>query len=268
MRLVPGAIKKSSTATGRTPMARASGVATDGLLPGEFTHAASGVHYRLFLRDGRAWLSYDRPNAPPGRSLKGEQELSYFVGSGQRGRTYLFGRDGYWFESPVNWYGKQRVWDMNPKSIDAREMPFTLKVDPGCLHCHATGVQPTVGANNHFGAQPFLQGGVTLSVVSRRCCGSPGQRRESPDSEPGEIAAQQEGLGMSAMPPGRRDCSQCPGTITLRVHAGRRSVGICNSLCSLRRAGAGGQSDEPVGSAAAERVQEKERRPAYLHHLP
>src|SRR5580658_5531655 len=47
-----------------TPMARASGSAADGLLPGDFTHAGSGVHYRLFLRDGRAWLSYDRPNAP------------------------------------------------------------------------------------------------------------------------------------------------------------------------------------------------------------
>src|SRR6201996_975509 len=63
-----------------TPMARASGAAGDGLLPGEFTHALSGVHYRLFLRDGRAWLSYDRPNG----ALKGEQELRYFVGSGQR----------------------------------------------------------------------------------------------------------------------------------------------------------------------------------------
>jgi hypothetical protein len=54
----------------RTPMAQASGAAIDGLLPGEFTHAASGVHYRLFLRDDRAWLSYDRPNGirPEGRA--------------------------------------------------------------------------------------------------------------------------------------------------------------------------------------------------------
>jgi Flp pilus assembly protein TadD len=140
-----------------TPMARASGAAVDGLLPGEFTHALSGVHYRLFLRDGRVWLSYDRP----GGTLKGEQELSDFVGSGQRGRTYLFQKDGFWFESPVNWYSRQRVWDMNPKSLDAREMPLTLKVDAGCLHCHSSGVQKTVGANNHFGAQPFLKGGIT-----------------------------------------------------------------------------------------------------------
>src|ERR1700761_3883049 len=138
-----------------TPMARASGAAVEGLLPGEFTHALSGVHYRLFLRDGRAWLGYDR-----GPTLHGEQELSYFIGSGQRGRTYLFQNAGFWFESPVNWYSKQRVWDMNPKSLDAREMPFTLKVDSACLHCHSSGVQPASGAVNHFGDRPFLYGGI------------------------------------------------------------------------------------------------------------
>src|SRR6201996_441247 len=140
-----------------TPMARASGAAIDGLLPGEFTHALSGVRYRLFLRDGRAWLSYDRPDG----KLKGEQELSYFVGSGQRGRTYLFQKEGFWFESPVNWYSNQRVWDMNPKSLDAQEMPFTLKVDAGCLHCHSSGVRASLaGAVNHFGARPFLYPGI------------------------------------------------------------------------------------------------------------
>jgi predicted CXXCH cytochrome family protein len=146
----------------KTPMARASGDAADGLLPGEFTHLQSGVHYRLSLKDGRAWLNYDRPNPSLGRSLNGEQELEYFVGSGQRGRTYLFQNRGFWFESPVNWYSKQRVWDMNPKSLYVTQMPFTLKVDSGCLHCHASAVQPVLsGASNHFGEKPFLYGGIT-----------------------------------------------------------------------------------------------------------
>jgi Flp pilus assembly protein TadD len=181
-------------------MARASGAAIDGLLPGEFTHAASGVHYRLFLRDGRAWLSYDRPNAPPERALKGEQELTYFVGSGQRGRTYLFQKQGYWFESPVNWYGKQQVWDMNPKSIGVREMPFTLEVDAGCLHCHATAVQTSLpGARNHFGAKPFLYGGITC----QSCHGDPAPHLASGGKAPI--------LNPAKLPPGKRDsvCLQC-----------------------------------------------------------
>ncbi len=252
----------------KTPMAQASGLAVDGLLPGEFTHAASGVRYRLFLRDGRAWLSYERPNASPQQALKGEQELTYFVGSGQRGRTYLFQKNGYWFESPVNWYSKQRVWDMNPKSIDAREMPFTLKVDRGCLHCHSTGVQPALGANNHFGSQPFLYGGITC----QSCHGDPAAHLASGGAAPI--------LNPAKLSPSKRDsvCLQChlegetvvnaPGRSLAAFVPGRESFRLRNSLRSLRRTRPQRQSDQPVGSAVAKRVQEKERRPSYLYHLP
>lgn len=184
----------------QTPMARASGRAAGGLLAGEFTHAISGVHYRLFLREGRAWLAYDRPNAAPGEALKGEQELLYFVGSGTRGRTYLFQNDGFWFESPVNWYSKQKVWDMNPKSLDAREMPFTLQVDASCLHCHASAVQSSLpGARNHFAGPPFLYGGVTCES----CHGDPSAHLASGGK--GAI------LNPAKLSPTRRDsvCLQC-----------------------------------------------------------
>jgi predicted CXXCH cytochrome family protein len=193
------------------PMARASGAAADGLLPGEFTHAASGVHYRLFLRDGRAWLSYDRPNG----TLQGEQELSYFVGSGQRGRTYLFQKEGFWFESPVNWYSKQRMWDMNPKSLDAKEMPFTLKVDAGCLHCHSTGVQASLaGAVNHFGARPFLYPGITCQA----CHGDPAAHLASGGAAPI--------LNPAKLSPAKRDsvCLQCHLEGETAVNAPGRSL--------------------------------------------
>lgn len=183
-----------------TPMAHASGDAADGLLPCEFTHAESGVRYRLSVKDGQAWLSYDRPDPPVGRSLKGEQELEYFIGSGHRGRTYLFQKQGFWFESPVNWYGKQRVWDMNPKSLGAREMPFTLKIDSGCLHCHTSAVQPALpGAGNHFAAQPFLFGGISCES----CHGNPSAHLASG----GEMPV----LNPAKLPPSRRDsiCLQC-----------------------------------------------------------
>lgn len=55
-----------------TPMANASGSAADGLLPGTFLHPQSGIRYRLFLRDGEAFLAYDRPSTDPTLSLHGE----------------------------------------------------------------------------------------------------------------------------------------------------------------------------------------------------
>lgn len=146
-------------------MANASGAASDGFIPADFHHAASGVLYRIFEQNGRVWLSYEREDAPADRELSGREELRYFLGSGRRGRTYLFERAGYWFESPVNWYAKKQMWDMAPNFLSAREAPLTLPVDPGCLHCHASGVSPALmDARNHYAGAPFASGGITCEA--------------------------------------------------------------------------------------------------------
>jgi predicted CXXCH cytochrome family protein len=145
-------------------MANASGPAPDGFIPGQFVHAASGVRYRVAEEAGQVWLSYERESASTEKTLKGQQALRYFIGSGKRGRTYLFERSGYWFESPINWYGKKQIWDMAPNFQSAREVPLTLPVDPGCLHCHASNVARSLPeARNLYSAEPFAHGGITCA---------------------------------------------------------------------------------------------------------
>jgi Tfp pilus assembly protein PilF len=159
----------------KTPMANASGLAAEGFRPGGFRHGPSGVEFRIEEEGGRVYLAFERRPTEPGlgvavtgsgesavgRELKGRRELKYFVGSGRRGRTYLFEQEGYWFESPVNWYAKKRVWDMAPGYLTAREMPLTIPVDPGCLRCHSTGAQVSLPeARNRYAGAPFLHGGI------------------------------------------------------------------------------------------------------------
>jgi len=104
-----------------TAMARASGPAAQELIPGEFQHAASGVHYRVYTEGDAAWLSFERPGDP---ALRGKRQLLYYIGSGRRGRSYLFAVDGFLFESPVNWYANRHVWDMAPAYGSTREIPI------------------------------------------------------------------------------------------------------------------------------------------------
>ncbi|HKC72291.1 MAG TPA: hypothetical protein VKB60_11740, partial [Terriglobales bacterium] len=104
----------------QTAMARASGPASDGLIAGEFQHAKTGIRYRIYGQDGRVWLSFDRDHPP----LHGKRELLYYIGSGRRGRTYLFSEDAFLFESPVNWYAQKRLWDMTPAYQNASQMPI------------------------------------------------------------------------------------------------------------------------------------------------
>jgi predicted CXXCH cytochrome family protein len=143
-------------------MANASGAAIDGFIPADLEHKASGVHYRIWEESGRIWMSYERDAAAHERALNGRQELRYFIGSGRRGRTYLFERQGYWFESPINWYAKAQIWDMAPNHLSDREMPLTMPVDSGCLHCHASGVAKSLPeARNRYAGVPFAHGGIT-----------------------------------------------------------------------------------------------------------
>jgi Flp pilus assembly protein TadD len=173
-----------------TPMARASGLALDGLMEGSFAHRASGVHYRIFERGGDGWLSYARPAMAAGGYLNGEVKLAYFIGSNTRGRTYLFERDGYWFETPVNWYAKKGVWDMAPNYLSAREMPLALPVDANCLHCHASAVGTALpGARNHFATAPFAHGGIGCASCHGEAAEHVRTRGKTPVLNPAKLDA-------------------------------------------------------------------------------
>ncbi len=159
-----------------TPMANASGPARKGFLAAEYYHAPSQVTYRIAETGGRVQLEMERPairfsgridgiSGMTAPALDARRELEYFIGSGLRGRTYLFAEEGYWFEAPINWYGKKRVWDMAPNFLETAEIPLTLPVDPGCLRCHSSGAraaQPE--ARNKYAAEPFVDGGITCAA--------------------------------------------------------------------------------------------------------
>jgi len=150
----------------KAPMANASGPAIDGVIPADFRHSPSGVHYRVYSEGKKVWMSYEREGASSqpgqGNSLNGRQEFQLYLGSGKRGRTFLFEQEGYWFEAPINWYAKKQLWDMTPNHLSDREMPLTMPVDSGCLHCHASGVAAALpDARNHYAGSPFVGGGIT-----------------------------------------------------------------------------------------------------------
>jgi cytochrome c554/c'-like protein/tetratricopeptide repeat protein len=149
----------------RTAMAHASGPAIETLPPAEFAHKPSGVHYRIYTEGGHAWLSFERPGDP---SVRGKKQLLYYIGSGRRGRSYLFETDGFLFESPVNWYANAQTWDMAPGYQAAREIPLNLPAYTSCLHCHVSGMQPPAkGTANRYPEPAFTRNGV----LCERCHG-------------------------------------------------------------------------------------------------
>jgi Flp pilus assembly protein TadD len=149
----------------RTAMAHASGPAEANLITGDFTHQKSAVHYRIYNENGRVWLNFERRGAG---AVSGKRQLLFFIGSGRRGRSYLFATDGFLFESPVNWYADEHVWDMTPAYQGVKEIPLNLPANPSCLQCHVSGMRaPLKGTENRYSEPIFAYNGVACE----RCHG-------------------------------------------------------------------------------------------------
>lgn len=142
----------------RTPMARTSGPIAYNLVEGSFTHEPSAISYRILKKGDGTFLTYERASDI---NLRGSQELNYFIGSGGRGRSYLFSIDGFIYESPASYYSKDKRWDISPGFESRREMPFNRPIEPSCLYCHASQVRPIKGTQNGFETPPFGQAGVS-----------------------------------------------------------------------------------------------------------
>jgi tetratricopeptide (TPR) repeat protein len=195
----------------KTPMALTSGPTGNNLIEGSFEHSPSAMRYHVYQKDGKAFLSYQRMD---GATMRGTQELQFFVGSGRRGRSYLFGVDGFLYQSPASYYSQKKRWDMSPGYESSREMPFNRAIESSCLACHASQVRAVSSTNNRYEAVPFAQDGIGCE----RCHGPGGEhiKGKSPMIDPARLE------------PARRDsvCAQCHMSGEARINQPGRNVGM------------------------------------------
>ena len=145
-----------------TPMANASGPASDSLRAAKFVHAGSSVEYVFAEQDRQPTLSYRSLKNP---EIAGRFRLDYFLGSGHLGTTFLYSIGNFLFESPVAWYGPTAGYDMKPGLEAMHSMPPPLPMESNCLRCHMSSVQASdVGTINRYQGPPFLHTGITCEA--------------------------------------------------------------------------------------------------------
>lgn len=183
-------------------MARSSGDVTS--IP-DATFTAAGHEYRIranrleFRAGGR----------------DGSVSIDYFIGSGAAGRSLLTSRDRYLYELPVTWYSLKQIWDASPGYENEKEIKLNRAVEPSCLFCHSSRLQPIVHTQNRYGDRPFLENGISCE----RCHGPGSAHVRDPARAPM--------VNPAKLAPALRDsvCSQCHLTGDARIErAGRRML--------------------------------------------
>jgi Tfp pilus assembly protein PilF len=167
---------------------------------------AFGFRYEIERQGERVVHREIALDANGGRLFAVENDVSFAVGSGTRGRTYLVNHDGYLFQSPITWYPEKKAWDLSP-GFDQIHHHFGRPVPADCLFCHSNRAYSVEDAENRYEG-PVFEG---HAIGCERCHG-PGElhvgRQHAKESY--------EGMDDTIVNPGNLDpvlrnavCEQC-----------------------------------------------------------
>ncbi len=93
------------------------------------------------------------------------ERIDIVVGSGRRGQTYLYWRNGVLFELPVSYLTATRQWINSPGYPDG-QIDFSRIVVPRCLECHATSFSMSADRRVRRYSSTYQ-----LGIGCRRCHG-------------------------------------------------------------------------------------------------
>ena len=153
----------------------------------EFRDSGGAFAYRVGEEAGNYFFEFQQQGAK--QPVEGRRQLEYFVGSGAAARSYLLSYEGFLYEAPVAYYSNSASWKSAPGYAPLDYPYLTRPILPGCLECHASGIQRIPGTQNAYASPPFREGGVSCE----RCHG-PGSDHLAtgkPMLNPAKLAAPQ-----------------------------------------------------------------------------
>ncbi len=91
------------------------------------------------------------------------------IGSGTRGRSYLYVQEGHVWQSPISWFSEKKIWDLSPGFHN--EERFQRPISDECLFCHTHQVLSVPNTLNRY-REPIFQ--LQAAIGCERCHG-PGE---------------------------------------------------------------------------------------------
>ncbi|HYT04436.1 MAG TPA: cytochrome c3 family protein [Gemmatimonadales bacterium] len=144
-------------------------------------------HNRLRTRSAGVYFTMDRRNGAFYQtgvdSLQARartERIDLVVGSGRRGQTYLYWKNGLLFELPVSYLAGPKQWINSPGYADGA-IDFGRVILPRCLECHSTSFTLT----RDRGAVTY-SGAYELGVSCAKCHGDGRRHVQYHSSYPAE----------------------------------------------------------------------------------
>ena len=158
-------------------------------------------------KDGEQVFHHERMVDSAGDDIYDQSvPISYALGSGQHGRSYLIEKDGHLWQSSIGWFSAGAQWGLSPGYRPELHQRFERRVDSSCLYCHVGRVNLLGDGSDRFTDEPFAE----LSIGCERCHG-PGEQHVAQ-----QRAARRTGPDDTIVNPGRLEpslreavCNQC-----------------------------------------------------------
>lgn len=132
-----------------------------------FVDEATGLHYRMFERDGKHYQKQFLVDEDGSELAVSEYKLSWVVGSNTHSRAYVVERDGKLFQAPVCWNPSTQGWIFCP-GFEYKNDHYSRELSYTCVFCHNGRMELVEGERNLYTAPP------PHGIGCERCHG-PGQ---------------------------------------------------------------------------------------------
>ncbi|HET6372774.1 MAG TPA: cytochrome c3 family protein, partial [Candidatus Polarisedimenticolia bacterium] len=125
-----------------------------------FDQAKTRCRYRVFVEDGLLKHSEIRLDEQGREAFTDTRTVSYVLGSGDRGRTFLIRSGDRLYQSPLAYRRSRDGWGMAAGYDSPRHQHFGRPVTAPCLFCHTNRAAYLEGTINEYADPPFDGWGI------------------------------------------------------------------------------------------------------------
>jgi hypothetical protein len=149
--------------------------------------------FEAFVDQGRLMQS------EAGEAFRNVQPVSWAIGSGVNGFSFVVQRGDHLFQAPLSYYSKPNRWELSP-GYEFADYGFNRPIAAGCIYCHSGAPNVVPQRSGLFEQPPFRE----LSIGCENCHG-PGARHIA------QKGARTAIVNPKRLPPDRADeiCMNC-----------------------------------------------------------